>query len=180
MVAVTDGTNPGRADLQGARQAPARKQRGRNAGTSDPTSPSNQTPSDIFGFAQTYTTGAGGSPGAPSKDGPNGDPTVERGQLDPGLAMVEDGEITSTGAPGTQGASNTVGGESVTYTDPFGYVGGVNRDVTVTGRISGSGDWTQANDHGYDGGPTLPILQNARPTSSGAGQGHVRGAGKGL
>jgi len=180
MVAVTDGTNPGRADLQGARQAPSRLQQGEGGRGTDATSPSNQTPGDIFGFAQTYSTGAPGSGGAPSKDGPNGDPTIERGQLDDGLAMVSDGEITSTGAPGSQGAANSVGGEQVRYTDPFGYVGGINRDVTVTGRISGSGDWTQANDHGYDGGPTLPILQNARPTSTGAGEGHVRGAGKGL
>ena len=180
MVAVTDGTNPGRADLKGARQAPARKQQGHSGGTSDPTSASNQTPGEIFGFAQTYSTGARGSSGAASHDGPSGDPTIERGQLDDGLAMVSGREITSTGAPGSQGISNSVGGESVTYTDPFGYIGGVNRDVTVSGRVSGEGEWTQANDSGYSGGPTLPILQNARPTSTGAGQGRIRGAGKGL
>jgi hypothetical protein len=173
VAAITDGVNPGRADLQGARQAPARHRQG-FAEHIDDTMESVQTPSDIFGIPQTYSTGARGSSGAPSMDGPNGDVTIERGQLDPGLAQVEGSEITSTGAPGSDGARNSVGGESVTYTDPFGYIGGVNRDVTVSGRVSGEGDWTQANDMGYSGGPTLPSLQNARPTSTGAGQGHTR------
>jgi hypothetical protein len=180
MAAVTEGANPGRTNTQGSRQSPARGQHGRSGGTSDPTSPSDQTPSDIFGFAQTYSTGARGSTGAPSQDGPNGDVTVERGQLDPGLAQVSGSEITSTGAPGSQGARNSPGGDTVTYTDPFGYLGQEHRESSTAGRVSGSGDWTQANDMGYDGGPTLPVLQNARPTSSGAGQGRIRGAGKGL
>jgi hypothetical protein len=170
MAAITDGTNPGRADLQGARQAPARHRQGRGA-PGDDTMESVQTPSDIFGFPQTYSTGARGSTGGGSVPA---DVTIQKGQLDAGLSQVSGSEITSTGAPGSQGVHNSVGGEQVTYTDPFGYVGGVNRDVSVTGRIDGPGDWTQANDMGYSGGPTLPALQNARPTSTGAGQGHVR------
>lgn len=140
-----------------------------------------QTPSQIFGFAQTYSTGAGGTHPA-TTDGPNSDPTVEQGQLDPGLAMVNGQEIVSSGAPGSAsvGAGNHAGGETVTYTDFFGFMGQEHRITTTQGNVSGDGDWTGWGDSTGFGGPTIPILQNARPTQSGAGQGHVRGAGRGL
>jgi hypothetical protein len=175
MATIADGTTPGRSS-QPARQSPARHRQGRGE-TGDDTMESVQTPSDIFGFAQTYSTGARGSAGGGSVPA---DVTLQKGQLDAGLAQVSGSEITSTGAPGSQGTTNRGGGEAVTYTDLFGVIGGVNRSVTTTGVVSGSGDWTQFNSDGYDSGPTLPALQNARPTSSGAGQGHVRGAGRGL
>lgn len=153
-----------------ARQGSGRKRNGISEG-GDPTNQAGQTPGEIFGFSQTYSTGARGS--APGGGTP-ADVTIQRGQLDPGLAMVEGSEITDTGAPGSEGARRSGGGETVSYTDPFGYVGGGSDEVTCRGQISGTGDWTQANADGYAAGPTLPILQNARPTSTGAGQGHVR------
>lgn len=160
-----------------ARQSPARDQSGRAGGTSDPTSVSDQTPSEIFGLHQVYTTGARGSSGAPEH---TEDVTVERGQLDPGLAMVEGSEITSTGAPGSDGARLSGGGEAITYTDPFALPGGNGGETVTRGKIDGENDWTGFGDSSGFSGPTLPILRNARPTTTGAGQGRVRGAGKGL
>jgi hypothetical protein len=170
MATVNDGTNPGRSP-QPARQSPSRVRHGRAEAGLDPTNETGQTPSEIFGFSQTYSTGARGSSGGGSVPS---DVTIQKGQLDSGLSNVSGSEITSTGASGSAGASNRGGGETVTYTDPFGYIGQEHRESSTTGRISGDGDWTQANSDGYSGGPTLPILQNARPTSTGAGQGHVR------
>lgn len=138
----------------------------------DPTVQRGQLPSEIFGFPQSYDTGARGSAGARSNDS---DVTIQRGQLDPGLANVEGSEITDTGARGSDGARTSAGGDTVHYTDIYASLaGGDAGEATARGHISGSGDWTQANGDGYDSGPTLPILQHARPTSTGAGQGHVR------
>jgi hypothetical protein len=161
-----------------ARTSPSRLRNGRSEGGTDPTNETGQTPSDIFGISQSYSTGARGSRGA---SGGNADVTIEAGQLEGTLSNISGSEITSTGAPGSTGASRSGGGDTVTYTNPFAQVGSSADAATTTrGHIHGSGDWSQANSDGYDGGPTLPILQNARPTSTGAGQGHVRGAGKGL
>lgn len=172
----TDGRGRG---LRPARQSPGRVQNGRSGGTSDPTSPSNQTPGEIFGFTQVYSTGARGSSGTPTREG--SDVTVERGQLDAGLAMVEGSQITSTGAPGSQGATRSGGGDSVSYTDPFGVIsGGGDSDTYPGAAVDGPDEWTQFGQGNGFSGPTLPILQNARPTSTGAGRGRIRGAGKGL
>lgn len=168
-MAIADGVNAGRTG-HAARQSPSTKYNGRQEPGTDPTNEPGQLPSHIFGIPQTYSTGAPGTRGASA---PPRDVTVMPGQLDEGLAGVSGSEITSTGAPGSTGASNGNTGDTVTYTDPFGIQGGVTREVTVKGQVSGVGDWTQANDMGYAAGPTLPILQNARPTSSGAGQGRV-------
>ena len=171
----TDGRGRG---LRPSRQSPSTKQNGRQGGTSDPTSPSNQTPSDIFGFTQVYSTGARGSGGAAEG---SSDVTTERGQIDPGLAMVTKQEITSTGAPGSQGASRSGGGDSVSYTDPFGYLsGGGDQDSYPGAAVDGPSDWTTFGEGSGFSGPTLPALANGRPTSTGAGSGRVRGAGKGL
>jgi hypothetical protein len=175
MAAVSDGTNPGRAGKP-ERQMPGTKYHGRPETGLDPTMERGQVPADIFGIAQSYSTGARGSSGGTEPT----DVTTMPGQVDKGLAQVFGAQITSTGAPGTEGARNSMGGEHITYTDPFGYLGQEHRESSTSGRVSGTGDWTQANDMGYDSGPTLPSLVNARPTSSGAGQGRVRGAGKGL
>ncbi len=172
----TDGRGRG---LRPARQAPSRVQNGRSSsGANDVTSPSNQTPGDIFGFTQVYSTGAPGSSGSADRAT---DVTVERGQLDDGLAMVSYQEITSTGAPGSQGATLQGGGDSVSYTDPFGVIsGGGDTDSYPGAAVDGPDDWTQFGQGSGFSGPTLPVLQNARPTSTGAGRGRIRGAGKGL
>jgi hypothetical protein len=170
MAAVPEGANAGRTG-QPARQMPARKFNGSALTGVDPTNERGQTPSEIFGFPIPYSTGARGSSG--SSTGAGTDVTMYDGQLEESVTGLSGSAITSTGAPGSQGAANRNQGETVAYTDPFGIQGGVNREVTTRGVISGEGDWTQANDMGYSGGPTLPILQNARPTSTGAGQGRV-------
>ncbi|HEY1705618.1 MAG TPA: hypothetical protein VGG75_38520 [Trebonia sp.] len=176
MATVNDGTNPGRSP-QPARQSPGRTRHGRAEAGLDPTNELGQVPGEIFGFSQTYATGARGSSGSGSVPA---DVTIQKGQLDSGLSNVDGSEITSTGAPGSTGASNHGGGETVTYTDFFGYMGQEHRESSTTGRIDGDGDWTQFGEGSGFSGPTLPILQNARPTSTGAGQGHVRGAGRGV
>lgn len=176
MAAVQDGTNPGRSPRP-ERQIPARGRQG-VPDNLDPTNLPGQTPPDIFGFAQTYSTGAPGTRGSDTTAAT--DVTEYDGQLEESVTGLRGPSIVDTGAPGTDGAVNRAGGEEVTYTDPFGYLGQDHRETTTRGVISGVGDWTQANSDGYAAGPTLPPLQNARPTSTGAGRGRVRGAGKGL
>jgi hypothetical protein len=172
MAAVSDGTNPGRSPRP-QRQMPARGRNGAGEPGLDPTNQRGQLPSEIFGFAQHYSTGAPGSAG--SRTSASTDVTEYDGQLEEGITGLSGAPITSTGAPGSSGASNSGGGETVTYTDFFGFMGQEHRESSTTGTISGNGDWTQFNSDGYAGGPTLPILQNARPTSTGAGEGRVRG-----
>src|ERR1700722_726062 len=164
-MAVNDGTRGTKPTRQtgGGRS-------GRGEAGLDPTEQLGQTPPDIFGFSQSYSTGAKGTQGA---SGAPADVTVQPGQLDEGLSGVTGGEITDTGLHGSQGASNSGGGESISYTDPFGYLGGGGGKVTTSDSISGGGDWTQANSDGYDSGPTLPALEGNRPTSTGIGEGHV-------
>jgi hypothetical protein len=173
VATVSDGQNPGRSATP-QRQAPASARSGRGGGPSDPTNQLGQTPADIFGFAQSYSTGAPGSQGA---SGPDPDVTIQAGQLDEGLSGVTGREITDTGMPGSQGARPHAGGEGVRYTDPFGYMGNDHRDSHASGATSGQGDWTTfGNDNGFSG-PTLPALEGNRPTSTGIGSGSVRGAG---
>jgi len=172
MAAVTNDSNPGRSNRP-ARQAPSTKFHGRPAAGTDPTNMPGQLPGDIFGISQSYSTGAGGTHPSSLDDTANDHVTVERGQLDPGLAMVEGSEITSTGAPGSEGARYAAGGETITYTDFYGYMGQEHRESTTQGRVSGDGEWTSFGESNGFSGPTLPVLQNARPTSTGAGQGRV-------
>lgn len=140
----------------------------------DPTVARGGVPSDLFGMHQTYSTGARGSEPPGGREAPT-DVTLQRGQIDPGLSMVEGKEITDTGADGSQGANTGAGGTTIRYTDVFAALGGGGAgEMTTRAHVDGSGDWTQANGDGYDAGPTLPILRNARPTSTGAGQGHSR------
>jgi hypothetical protein len=178
MATASDGTNPGRAGKP-ERQSPARKRNGRSEGSLDPTEQIGQTPGDIFGFSQSYSTGAPGSAG--SHTGSSGDVTAYDGQLEESVTGLKGSAITSTGAPGSTGATTArSGGETVTYTDFFGYMGQEHRESSTSMAVSGPGDSTLFGDDNGFSGPTLPILQNARPTDSGAGKGHVRGAGKGL
>jgi|SRR5579859_3787365 len=164
MATAKDGMNPGRTS-QPQRQSPAK-------GIKQDVQ---ETPGDIFGFAQSYSTGLNGSAGASG----GADVTNMPGQMVPGLMGVTEQEDTDSGLHGSMGAGSHNGGESVTYTDPFAYLGGVTREQTVQGQVSGDGDWTQGAAK-YADGPTLPALEGNRPTESGVGRGRVRGAGKGL
>lgn len=140
-----------------------------------PTVQRGQLPADIFGFPQSYSTGAHGSTPSGAR---SSDVTVQPGQLDDGLSYVTGREITDTGMPGSQGAvDQNAGPDGIRYTDPFGYMGNEHRESHTTAHIDGIGDWTQANDQGYAGGATLPALEGNRPVSTGIGSGSVRGAG---
>jgi len=164
-----NGTNPGRAGRP-MREDPARTYNGRQAG-GDPTNMPGEPATSVFGFQNPLSTGAPGSAGAGTS---NGDVTMYDGQLEQSFTGLSGRDVTSTGMAGSSGAApGGGGGTSVSYTDPFGFPGGVNRTVETSGTIDGVGDWTQANRDGYAGGPTLPILQGNRPLSTGAGQGHV-------
>lgn len=171
MAAVSDGTNPGRSPRP-QRQSPSRGRQGRAGGSLDPTNELGQTPSEIFGFSQSYSTGARGSAGANTTDAT--DVTEYDGQLEESVTGLKGSAITSTGAPGSTGAHPRGGGETVTYTDFFGVMGQEHRDSSTTMAVSGPGDSTLFGDDSGFGGPTLPILEHARPTSTGAGQGRVR------
>jgi hypothetical protein len=170
MAAVpNNGTNPGRAGRP-MREEPGRKYNGR-ASSGDPTNEPGQPATSVFGLSAPTSTGLGGSAG--SSTGSSTDVTMYDGQLEQSITGLSGAAVTSSGLNGVTGASPGSGGTSVTYTDPFGFIGGVNRSVQTSGTIDGVGDWTQANRDGYAGGPTLPILQNNRPTSTGLGAGHV-------
>jgi hypothetical protein len=173
MATAKDGVNQGRQGGSPARQDSNPSRHGHGAPTGGPTVQLGQLPDTIFGEStDIHSTGLGGSAGA----GPAApaDVTVQKGQLTDELGHTPDSVITHTGVSGTDGAHNANGGpDTVTYTDPWGVIGGVNRNVSVGAHIDGEGDWTQANDCGYSGGPTLPTLENNRPTSTGLGSGHI-------
>jgi hypothetical protein len=169
MATVSDGQNPGRSSTP-QRQSPGKARAGRGLSGVDPTNELGQTPADIFGFSQSYSTGAPGSQGA---TGPDADVTIQAGQLDEGLSGVTGDEITSTGLHGSQGASPHAGGEGVRYTDPFGYMGNDHRDSHASMAVSGPGDSTVFGDDSGFSGPTLPVLEGNRPTTTGVGEGHV-------
>jgi hypothetical protein len=171
MATAKDGTNPGRQGATPARQDPSPARHGRASGN-DPTIQDGQLPSTIFGEpTDIHSTGLGGSGGG---GGGGSDVTVFPGQLEDSLGHTPESVLTHSGVGGSEGAHNGNGGpDHVTYTDPWGVIGGVNRNVSVSAHIDGEGDWTQANDCGYSGGPTLPTLESNRPTSSGVGSGHA-------
>jgi hypothetical protein len=173
VATVSDGQNPGRSSTP-QRQSPATKRQGAGHGGPEPTAQPGQLPADIFGFSQSYSTGAPGSQGARGGDA---DVTIQAGQLEEGLSGVTGDEITSTGLAGSQGHRPSAGGEGVRYTDPFGYMGNEHRESHASGTVSGSGDWTAMGDDSGFSGPTLPALEGNRPTSTGVGSGSVRGAG---
>lgn len=172
MATASDGVNPGRTGTP-ARQSPSPKRQGRASGA-DPTNQEGQTPATIFGLPTGIASS--GMKGSSDFKAPD-DVTLEAGQLDDDLGHSSEQFITDSGMKGSEGAKPQAGGERITYTDPYGIIGGVNRDVETSGATSGPGDWTTWGDDNGFSGPTLPGLENNRPTDSGVGHGHVRGAG---
>ena len=170
MATVSDGQNPGRSATP-QRQSPSPARSGHGEAGLDPTEQLGQTPSEIFGFSQSYHTGAPGSAGG---GGSNSDVTTQDGQFDGTLTHVTEEEITSTGLHGSQGATHASGGESVRFTDPFGYMGNEHRESHASMAVNGPGDSTTWGDDNGFAGPTLPVLEGNRPTETGIGQGHVR------
>ena len=168
MATVSDGTNPGRSATP-QRQSPGSARSGRGGG-GDATEQPGQTPADIFGFAQSYSTGAHGSSGGAMG---SSDVTIQDGQISDGLSGLTRAEVTDTGMPGSQGARPHAGGEGVRYTDPFGYMGNEHRESRASGTVSGPGDWTAFGDDNGFSGPTLPGLEGNRPVTTGIGHGHV-------
>ena len=135
-----------------------------------------QYPGSLFGVALPAGTGAAGSPGAVLG---SGDPTNEPGQTSEGLSGLGPSVIADTGAPGSQGATNSSGGsDMVSFTAPGSYATGTNQTVALSDNVSGPNDWTQANDGSYGGAhQQLPGLNE--PTATGAGEGRVEsGAGR--
>lgn len=170
MANPQEGRNPGYTG-QPARQGVSRDRQGNGSGGSEPTA-WDETPADLFGVRQSYSTGLAGSAGA--QHSASVDVTNEPGQLeDGGLSSTTVAENTESGLSGSTGASPARGGETVTYTDPWAVIGGVTRDNTVQGEISGVNDWTKCID-GYSPGQSLPGLENNRPTDTGVGSGHAR------
>jgi hypothetical protein len=146
---------------------------GTRDGTSDPTNEPGQYPvggwgDAIFGGPLPQGTGAAGSQGA--RPTSSADPTNEPGQVDEGISGLHPPQTTSTGAPGSAGATNTAGGAAaITYTRPGSFLTGTYQSDVFNDDIDGSRDATQANDQGYSsGGPQLPGLVGNEPQ---AGQG---------
>jgi hypothetical protein len=173
VATVSDGTNPGRSATP-QRQSPGVKRQGSGGGGPEPTAQKGQLPSEIFGFPQSYSTGAHGSAGGAMD---TSDVTVQDGQISDGMSGLTKAEVTDTGLHGSQGFRPHAGGESVRYTDPFGYLGNDHRESHASGQVSGPGEWTAMGDDSGFSGATLPALEGNRPTATGIGSGSVRGAG---
>lgn len=160
-------TDPGRSPRPARTSASGRK--GTSAG-GDPTNQPGQTPADVFGFPQTYSTGLSGSSGghAPSEV------TAEAGQLSNSIEGVS-GSVTDTGLSGSAGSKPSGGGDHVSFTDAFALQGYGNdaANVSAANQVSGHGDSTGFNDNGLSG-PTLPGLENSRVTDTGLGKGSAK------
>ncbi len=130
----------------------------------DPTNQPGQYPGSLFGMPLPAGTGAPGSTGASWSSAT--DPTNQPGQLDEGLTGIGPPQTDHTGAPGTQGARTSLGSgpDTVTFTQLSAGIGHYDTK-TVSDSISGSGDWTGANDMGYaSGGPQLPGIKGNEPS----------------
>lgn len=166
MATARSGQNPGRTG-QPARQSPAPARQGRADAGIDPTNQEGQTPSELpGGVHSSYHTGLSGTTGA---HGEAADVTQQPGQLDEGFSGIGPSVTADTGLSGTTGGHPAHGGETVTYTDPWGVIGGVNRDVSTTLNIGGDEDSTKFID-GYSPGQSLPGLEGNRPTDTGVGR----------
>jgi hypothetical protein len=133
---------------------------GTRDGGADPTTEPGQYPpggwgAAIFGGPLPEGTGAPGTQGGRY----DGDPTIQDGALVDGFSGVSEHDVTSTGAPGTQGAVNHPGQgpDAVMFTRPGSAQSGSYAADTVRDSISGPLDWTGANDSAYGtDGPKLP------------------------
>jgi hypothetical protein len=169
MATARDGVNPARTGVP-ERQSPSPKRSGRASGA-DPTTQEGQTPSTVFG--QPTGISSSGMKGSSDFKAPS-DVTLEAGQLDDDLGHSSEQFVKNSGMPGSEGASpQGGGGEHITYTDPYAIIGGVERTNETSGATSGPGDWTTWGDDNGFSGPTLPGLENNRPTDSGVGRGHA-------
>jgi len=140
-----------------------------NTESGDPTNEPGQYPpggqNNIFGGPLPTGTGAPGSTGARG----GADPTNEPGQTLDGITGVTEAQITQSGAPGSQGATDNPGGpDAVTYTYPNDGIGPY-MPVTKQDALGGPQDSTQANDSGYaTGGPQLPGIRGNEPQAGSA------------
>lgn len=152
---------------------------GNDQGPADPTNEAGQYPPGgwggmIFGGQLPQGTGA---PGTAGGGGAGDDDTVEAGQTVDGLTGLAPADINGTGAPGTQGTtpSGGTGPDAVTFTRPGSFGSGSYAQDTVRDSVSGSADWTAANDDGYaSGGPQLPGIKGNEPA---AGSGRFQPGG---
>jgi len=144
----------------------------------DPALQPDQYPGSLFGVGLPQGTGAPGTQGA----GGMADPTNEPGQLNEGISGQGPGTTADTHAPGSQGATNSQGGpDTVTFTNANFYKSEsepASQSETKSDHISGTSDWTQANDGSYGAGKYLPGVQGNTPTSTGAGSGRVLRGGR--
>lgn len=137
--------------------------RGRNA---EPTSPSDQAPSTIFGQNTALTsTGLGGSSGRKTSS----EPTTPNDETVQDITGHRESHSETT-LDGTSGASPGSGGETVTYTDQFAHVGG-SANSTVTAQLSIETGTEAANPYGTS---TLPGIAGNMPKDTGLGRGHAR------
>ena len=145
-------------------------------GSGDPTLEPGQYPGSLFGVPLPQGTGAPGSPGASGA----ADPTNQPGQLNEGISGLGPSATANTGAPGSQGMTNSGGGaDQVTITRPGSYLSGTYEQDVISDNVSGTNDWTQAIDGSYGGGgKQLPGIAGNEPTSTGAGQGRVLRGGR--
>ena len=146
-------------------------------GPNDPTLVSGQDPTDLFGVAISYDSGAQGTAGASAQ--PEGDPTNEPGQY-PSKEPISGVDLSEmSGAPGGPGAdpSDRPGEMSVTITDPnytAGKPGGGsgNQFIQAPVAVGGPGDST-AMPGQYASGIADAMPDMAQPQGTGAGQGRV-------
>jgi len=130
----------------------------------------------MFGLnEQNFGSGAPGSSGSKEQDtgGSN-----EPGQY-PARETVTGVALGGTGAPGSQGITNSSGGpDSITYSKPTFYKSEYEldenfngpgdqgyREDTIRDSISGPNDWTQAADGSYGGGIDIIGVKGNTPES---------------
>lgn len=131
-----------------------------------------QYPDSIFGIGLPHGTGAAGSPTAdPRVD------SVNMGGQYPSRMPISGVDLGGTGAPGSQGATDTVtGAQTVTYTvTDFYKAENQSTEASISDSISGPSDWT-ATPGNYP--PQHPVSGSHSPTSTGAGQGRIMRGGR--
>src|SRR5580692_2815776 len=153
-----------------------------NIGANDPTLVSGQDPTNLFGVAISYDTGAQGTAGASAQ--PEGDPTNEPGQY-PAAEPISGVKLDGTGSPGGTGAdpNDRPGEMSVTITDPnytSGKPGGGSGNVFIQADVAvgGPGDTTTVPGQ-YGMHNALPGLDkpSEQPGGTGSGTGSVMHGG---